>query len=77
MPLTSVHMHTHTQSLRSTEQLYRQLEAAAANTSMAGHTMATRTAEKGLSVTMCHSLPPTGHDAVTELNDFRNPDDLF
>lgn len=28
-------------------------------------------------LTVCHSLPATGHDAVTELDDFRNSNDLF
>lgn len=26
---------------------------------------------------MGHSFPPTGHDAITQLNDFRNADDLL
>ena len=46
----------------------------------AGGSVSTQTKEPGRGpppITVCHCLPPAGHDAVTELDDFRDADDLF
>ena len=47
---------------------------------LAGGSVSAQTTEPGRGpppITVRHRLPPAGHDAVTELDDFRDPDDLF